>query len=178
MRVPPRYRLPLAILISVGVVIVVLVAVLLAGGGGPSATPTPSASASATTDPASTPESAVRAFFDALARARRTDDSTLLTPFVTSTGSSAYLTAAGFLDGQKQVGKASAITTNELRDLRVDAQDGEAVVTFTHHVEGYDIDYDTGEPLESPTALPDVTVRVEVRQVNGRWSVERFENVP
>jgi hypothetical protein len=178
MNVPQRYRLPIAILASIAVVAVVFVAVALVTQPRPSESPSPSPSPSSSVDPTDSPEGVVRAFFDALALARRTDDPTLLTPFVTSTDSSAYLTAAGFLEGQKQVGKASVITTNELRDLRVDAQDGEAVVTFTHHMEGYDIDYDTGEPLESPTALPDVTVSVEVRQVDGRWLVERFENVP
>jgi hypothetical protein len=178
MNVPQRYRLPIAIVASVVVVGLVFLAVAVLNQPRPSDGPSPSASPSASVDPTGSPESVVRAFFDALARARRTDDPTLLTPFVTSTDSSAYLTAAGFLEGQKEVGKASVITTNELRDLRVEEQDSTAVVTFTHHVEGYDIDYDTGEPLESPTALPDVTVRVEVRQVDGRWLVERFENVP
>jgi hypothetical protein len=178
MIVPPRYRLPIAILASIALVVVVFIAVALVSQPRPSDSPSPSPSPSASVDPTGSPEAVVRAFFDALARARRTDDPTLLTPFVTSTDSSAYLTAAGFLEGQKQVGKASVITTNELRDLRVDEQDSQAVVTFTHHVEGYDIDYDTGEPLESPTALPDETVRVEVRQVDGRWLVDRFENVP
>jgi hypothetical protein len=178
MNVPQRYRLPIAIVASVVLVGLVFLAVAVLNQPRPSNGPSPSASPSASIDPTGSPESVVRAFFDALARARRTDDPTLLTPFVTSTESSAYLTAAGFLEGQKEVGKASVITMNELRDLRVDEQDGEAVVTFTHHVEGYDIDYDTGEPLESPTALPDVKVRVEVRRVGGRWLVERFENVP
>jgi hypothetical protein len=177
MKVSPRYRLPIAILASVAIVVGVFVAVaLVSQQPRPSESPSPSPSASV--DATDSPEGVVRAFFDALARARRTDDATLLTPFVTSTDSSAYLTAAGFLEGQKEVGKASVITTNELRDVQVDAQDSEAVVTFTHHMEGYDIDDDTGEPLESPTALPDVTVRVEVRLVEGRWLVERFENVP
>jgi len=177
MNVSPRYRLPIAILASVAVVVGIFVAVaLVTQQPRPSESPSPSPSASV--DATDSPEGAVRAFFDALARARRTDDPTLLAPFVTSTDSSAYLTAAGFLEGQKQVGKASVITTNELRDISVDPEDGEAVVTFTHHMEGYDIDYDTGEPLESPTALPDVTVRVEVRQVDGHWLVDRFENVP
>jgi len=177
MNVSPRYRLPIAILASVAVVVGIFVAVaLVTQQPRPSESPSPSPSASV--DATDSPEGVVRAFFDALALARRTDDPTLLTPFVTSTDSSAYLTAAGFLEGQKQVGKASVITTNELRDISVDPEDGEAVVTFTHHMEGYDIDYDTGEPLESPTALPDVTVRVEVRQVDGHWLVDRFENVP
>jgi hypothetical protein len=144
----------------------------------PNPSPTPASSPSPSADATETPEGIVRAFFDALARARRTNDPSLLVPFVTSTDSSAYLTASGFLDGQREVGKASVITTNELLDLHVEAADEQAVVTFRHRVEGYDIDADTGDPLESPTALPEVTVTVEVRQVDGRWLVERFENVP
>lgn len=179
MNVPQRYRLPIAILASLAMVLLVLLAVTSVSQPRPNDTssPTPSASPSASVDPTGNPESVVRAFFDALARARRTDDPSLLTPFVTSTDSSAYLTAAGFLEGQKEVGKASVITTNELLDLQVETQDGEATVTFRHRLEGYDIDYETGEPLESPTALPEVTVRVQVKQLDGRWLVERFENV-
>ena len=69
MNVPPRYRLPIAILASVGVVVVVLVAVLLAGGGGPSRDADAERDhASASPDPTSTPEGAVRAFFEAFAQ--------------------------------------------------------------------------------------------------------------
>lgn len=180
MTIAPRYRLPVAILASLVVVALVFLVITFVGKPPPlaDASPPPVSSPSASEDPTGTPAGVVRAFFDALARARRTDDPTLLTPYVTSTDSSAYLTAAGFLEGQKEVGKASVITTNELLDLQAEIQDGEAVVTFRHRVEGYDIDYETGEPLESPTALPEVNMRVEVRQVDGRWLVERFENVP
>jgi len=180
MNIAPRYRLPVAILASVAVVALVFLAITFVARQ-PSttdATPTPVSSPTASEDPTATPAGVVRAFFDALASARRTDDPTLLTPYVTSTDSSAYLTAAGFLEGQKEVGKASVITTNELLDLQAEIHDGEAVVTFRHRVEGYDVDYETGEALESPTALPEVNMRVEVRQVDGRWLVERFENVP
>lgn len=180
MNIAPRYRLPVAILASLAVVALVFLAVTLLARPPSSAdaSPTPVSSPSASEDPTATPEGIVRAFFDALARARRTDDPTLLRPYVTSTDSSAYLTAAAFLEGQRELGKASVITTNELLDLQTEIQDGEAVVIFRHRVEGYDIDYDTGEPLESPTALPEVTVRVEVTRVDDRWLVERFENVP
>ena len=121
MNVPTRYRLPIAILASVGVVVVVLVAVLLAGGGGPSATPAPSASPSASTDPRSTPEGAVRAFFDAYSQARRTDDPALVEPYVTSKESSAYLSVSGFLLGQKEVKKGSVTTVERIENVRVDA---------------------------------------------------------
>ena len=117
MNVPQRYRLPIAIVASVGVVVVVLVAVLLAGGGGPIATPKPSTSASASTDPMSTPEGAVRAFFEAFAEARRTDDPALVEPIVTSKQSSAYLSVAGFLGGQKDKGKGSVLTVQRLENL-------------------------------------------------------------
>lgn len=181
MTIPERYRLPLVAVSSLVVAVVVVGAILLVGGvtqrsGPPS--PTPASPSSSPTDPGSTPESATRAFFAAFAAARRTDDPTLVEAFVTSTDSSAYKTAVGFLEGQKAVGKASVITLNELSDLAVEVDGDRATITFRHRVEGYDIDLDTGQPLESPTALPDATVRVQAFMVGGRWLVERFENVP
>jgi hypothetical protein len=184
MRVPERYRLPIAILVSVALVgLVIGVVSLLADGRSspmppPTATPTPQLTPGVTAEPTGSPESAVRAFFDAVARARRTGDPTEVAPFVTSVTSAAYLTIEGFLGGQTAVGKASVLTRNEISDVLVEVLDGDAVVTFRHSVEGYDIDLETGEPLESPTALPDVIVRAEARLIDGRWLVERFEEVP
>jgi hypothetical protein len=97
---------------------------------------------------------------------------------VTSADSSAYLTASGFLAGQKADGKASVLTTNEIRDLVVVPDGDRATVTFLHHQVGFDIDLATGEPKESPTALPDATVRVVVVRTGDRWLVDSFENVP
>ena len=108
-RIPERNR-PLVIL-AVGVAVLVIVAggVLLVGRLGPPPAPTPSgsqATASPSANP-STPEGATRAFFDAVIAARRTDDPSLIEPFVTSTSSSAYRTVESFLAGQKESHKAS-----------------------------------------------------------------------
>ncbi len=179
MNVPQRYRLPIAILASVAVVAIVLVAVLLSGrGGGPIADASPTPSPSASIDPFATPEGAVRAFFDAFARARRTDDPSLVEPFVTSVDSSAYLSVSGFLLGQKEVKKGSVTTVLRIENLRVDATSGTATVTFDYTEGGYDIGLDTGEPLESPVVLPTVRVTVDLKQVEGRWLVDRYESSP
>jgi hypothetical protein len=176
MNVQPRYRLAIAIVASVGVVVVVLVAVLLAGGGVPLATPTPSTSASASTDPMSTPEGAVRAFFEAFAEARRTDDPALVEPLVTSKQSSAYLSVAGFLGGQKEVKKASVTTVLRIENVSVDTSGDNATVTFAYTEGGYDISLETGQALESPVVLPTVTVTAYLKHVDDRWLIDRYES--
>jgi hypothetical protein len=176
MNVPPRYRLPIAILASIGLVVVVLVAVLLAGRGGPVASPTPSKLASASTDPMSTPEGAVRAFFEAFAQARRTDDPALVEAFVTSKQSSAYLSVAGFLGGQKEVKKASVTTVLRIENVSADTSGDNSTVTFAYTEGGYDISLETGQALESPVVLPTVTVTAYLQQVDDRWLVDRYES--
>jgi hypothetical protein len=176
MNVPPRYRLPIAILAGLGLVVVVLVAVLLAGGGGPLATPTPSTSASASMDPTSTPEGAVRAFFAAYSQARRTDDPSLVEPFVTSKESSAYLSVSGFLLGQKEVKKASVTTVERIENVRVEQSGTTATVTFDYTEGGYDISLETGKALESPVLLPTVHVTVDLKLVDAKWLVDRYES--
>jgi hypothetical protein len=179
MNVPERYRLPLAAATSLIVVVVVGGAILLLNRPGPSpvVSPTPTAVVSPSLD-LTTPEGAVRAFFDALGSARRTDDASLLEGLVTSKDSSAYLTAAGFLDGQRAVGKASVLTENDITDVSVVVTGTQATVTFRHRQVGYDIDLKTGQPRESPTALPLASVQAVVVQSGGRWLVDSFENVP
>lgn len=181
MQLPTRNRTPILALLALAVGLLVVGGILLVGQiGVPGQTPRPSASgpSPSATDPLSTPEGAVRGFFAAFAAARRTDDPTLLAGLVTSTDSSAYLTAAGFLDGQRQVGKASVLTVHELTNLAVAVTGAEATVTFRHHQVGYDIDLTTGQPRESPTALPDANVKVELIEVDGHWLVDSFANVP
>lgn len=188
MTTPSRIPIPILVLAAIALGLAVVGGILLVGRVGvPDATPTlppPSASAAqptstpGPTDPLSTPEGAVRAFFAAFGEARRTDDPSSLVALVTSTDSSAYLTASGFLAGQKADGKASVLTTNEIRDLVVVPDGARATVTFLHHQVGFDIDLATGEPKESPTALPDATVRVVVVRTGDRWLVDSFENVP
>ncbi len=176
MNVPPRYRLAIAIVASVGVVVIVLVAVLLAGGGGPAATPTPSTSASASMDSTSTPEGAVRAFFAAYSQARRTDDPSLVEPYVTGNESSAYLSVSGFLLGQKEVKKGSVTTEERIENVRVAQSGTTATVTFDYTEGGYDISLETGEAIESPVVLPTVHVTVDLKQIDDQWLVDRYES--
>ena len=181
MQLPTRYRTPILALIAVVLGLLVVGGILLVGRiGVPEASPSPSYSTpvASATDPSSTPEGAVRAFFQALGSARRTDDASVLEELVTSKNSSAYLTAAGFLDGQRAVGKGSVLTVNEITDVMVVADGTQATVTFRHRQVGYDIDLKTGQPRESPTALPVTNVRAVVVQSGSRWLVDSFENVP
>ena len=179
MNVPARYRLPVAIAASAAVVLVVLAAVLITGGGSanPSSSPTAaaSASASASTDPTSTPDGAVRAFFDAFGRARRTDDPTLALPFVTSENADAYLSISAFLQGQKDKGKASVLTVQRLDNLAVQAtSESTATVTFDYTEGGDNTDLKTGQPIESPNVLPAYHVTALVKKVGARWLVDSY----
>lgn len=176
-RLPARYQLPLVAGVSLVVVLLVVGAVLLAGGVGPAPTPplTPSAAASSSAD-SSTPEEAARAFFVAYGQASRTDDASLVLPFVTSDRSSAYLSAKGFLDGQRELGKGAVITEQRFDNLNVEADDGTARVSFDYVEGGYLIDLDTGQPLESPNVLPPSKVTVHVQRVDGRWLVDSYES--
>ncbi len=180
MQLPTQHRTPILALTALVLALLVVGGILLIGRiGVPDASPSPSSSPVASaTDPLSTPEGAVRTFFDALGSARRTDDASALEGLVTSTNSSAYLTAAAFLDGQRAVGKASVLTTNDITDAQVHVDGTKATVTFHHRQAGYDIDLKSGQPRESPTALPDTNVKVVVTQTNGRWLVDSFEKVP
>lgn len=177
-RIPERNR-PLVIAV-VGVVVLLFVAggILLLGQLGPTPSPStslpPSVTASPSADP-STPEGATWAFFDAFARGRRTDDASIVEEFVTGTDSSAYRTVDAFLRGQREAGKASVITTNELSGFGVDIEGLTATVMVTQQLGGYDIDIDTGEPRESPTLLPPTHFRVVLKQVDDRWLVDEFE---
>ena len=120
----------------------------------------------------------MRAFFEAFAEARETDDPALIEPFVNGTDSSAYQTAAGFLMGQREVGRASFVTVNELSNFDVRSNDGEATVLFDHRLGGYDIDLESGEPVESPTVLETRRKQAVVVLVDGVWLVDSFENLP
>ena len=177
MNVPTRYRLPVAIVASVGVVAVVLVVLLAGGSDRPNDTSPPRASPSASIDPYAAPENSVRAFFEAFAQARRTDDPSLVKPFVTSEDSSAYLSVSGFLLGQKEVKKASVTTVLRLENLRVESSATTAPVTLDYTEGGYDISLDTGEPLESAAILPTTQVTVELVLSDGRWLVDSYEEI-
>ncbi len=116
MNVPSRYRLPIAILASVGVVVVVLVRSFGQRWG-------TSRHANAEHNRISLDGSNVHArgcgprLLRGVLEARRTDDPSLVEPYVTSKQSSAYLSVAGFLGGQKQVKKASVTTVERLENI-------------------------------------------------------------
>lgn len=176
MNVPERYRLPLVAATSLIVVVIVAGAILLLNRPGP----TPVASASPTSVASSslgqtTPAGAVRAFFDAFAQARRTDDPALVVPFVTGKESAAYLSVAAFLQGQKDVGKASVTTVLRLENVHVQPSGASASVSFDYTEGGYNIDPKTGQAVESPALLPTTKVVAVVQQVGGRWLVESYE---
>lgn len=180
-RIPERNR-PLVVLgTAVIVLLVVAGGVLVLGRLAPTPTPTPPTSPSAPASPSaatSTPEGATRDFYDAVIAARRTDNPDLIEPFVTSRDSSAFRTVAGFLAGQKESGKASITTMLELEDVRVEVSGDSARLTATLLEAGYDIDLDTGEPLESPMTLDPRNLTVELRRVDGIWKVDSFETGP
>ena len=176
-----RWRLPAVAGLSLLIAVAVVVAILLLGRAPTVIDGSPSPSASQPTDaspPDDTPEAAVRAFFEAFAEARETDDPTLIEPFVNGTDSSAYQTAAGFLLGQQEVGKASIVTVNELSNFDVSSDGNEATVLFDHRLGGYDIDLESGEPVESPTVLESRRKQAVVVLIDGVWLVDSFENLP
>jgi len=176
------WRFPVIAAASLALAIAAVAVILLLGNlpGTSDATPTPSATTenSATESTGNTPESAVRAFFDAFAEARETDDPSLVEPHVNGTDSSAYLTVAAFLDGQAGQGKASVVTLNELTNFEVNEQDDQAIVFFDHRLGGYDVDLDTGEPLETPVVLPVQRKTAELVRAGDVWLVESFEDMP
>lgn len=178
MRVAPRHRLTVAAAASVAVVLAVLAVVLLTGGGSPTPTTTapPFATATPSADAGATPEGAVRAFFDAYAKARQINDPVPLAPLVTGPTSSAYLSAAGFLRGQKESGRASVTTVLRLDNLTTTINGAAAVVAFDYTEGGYDINPGSGSALESPVVLPVRRVTVSLRQVAGRWLVDEYQS--
>jgi hypothetical protein len=178
-RIPERNR-PLVI-VATAVVVLLLVAggVLLLGQLGPRPTPSTSLPPSPTAPPSanpSTPEGAVRAFFEAYATARRTDDPLLVLPLTTGEESSAYRSVAAFLLGQKEVGKASVNTVLEFENFSTLTNGDRSTVAFDLTEGGYDISLDTGEPLESPEVLPTTRVTVELVFTDGRWLVDSYES--
>lgn len=178
-RIPERRRPLFVLTASLAVLIVVAGGVLLIGRLTPTPTPTTLPTSSATASPStglSTPEGAVRAFFEAYAQARRTDDPWPILPLTTGAASSAYRSVEAFLLGQKEVGKASITTVLQLENFSVTTESDRSTVTFDLTEGGYDISLDTGEPLESPEVLPTTQVTVELSQADGLWLVERYRS--
>ena len=179
-----RYRLPLVAAVALVAVIVVVVAVAAFGSMGssaPSASSTPARTTSATatpaptpTDPRLSPEGATRAFFAAFAKAWKTDDPSLVEPYVTSKESSAYLTVAGYLGGAQGVGRASIITIDNLDNMTSRVAGDTAAVDFNYTEGGYDINPSTGAALESPTLLAPVHLTATLKLVNGLWLMDSY----
>lgn len=175
---PGRPRLPLLVGVAALIGVVVVGAIVIIPGVLPGPRPTHSASPAPTEGPTAdtaTPDGATRAFFAAVTEARRTGDARVVLEHTTGRDSSAFLTIDGFVRGQREVGKASVLSRNEVVDPSTEIRDSTATVTFTNRVEGFDIDLDNGQPLESPQVLPDRMVTVELRLVDGTWLVESFE---
>ncbi len=174
-----RYQLPLAVGVAVVVVIAVVAAVVGLGGAGSGSTPTPSRSASLAPTPSptgalTTPEGVTRAFFHAFNKGWRTDDPAPVEPYVTSKNSSAYLSVASFLGGQKAEHKAAVITTEKLDNMKSSVSGDTATVEFDYTVGGYNVDPDSGKPLETPNVLAPVHVKVTLHRVSGRWLVDEY----
>ena len=183
-----KYRLPVVALIALAVVAVVVVAVIGLGSLGSTATsaaPTPSASLTPTatqaptpTDPRSTPEGATRAFFVAFSKARKTNDPSLVEPYVTSKNSGAYLTVAGYLGGAQGVNRASVVTVDRLDNVNSSVSGDVATVDFDFTEGGYDISASTGVALESPTVLPPAHVTATLKRVSGLWLMDSYVGHP
>jgi hypothetical protein len=183
-----KYRLPFVALIALAVVAVVVVAVIGLGSLGSTATsaaPTPSASLTPTatpaptpTDPRSTPEGATRAFFVAFSKARKTNDPSLVEPYVTSKNSGAYLTVAGYLGGAQGVNRASVVTVDRLDNVTSSVSGDVATVDFDFTEGGYDISASTGVALESPTVLPPAHVTATLKRVSGLWLMDSYVGHP
>ena len=175
-----RWRLPVIAVLAVLLALAVAVGILIVGNVPEVFNGSPTPSLEASTDPSQapsdTPEAAVRAFFEAFAEARETDDPAAIEPLVNGTESSAFLTVAAFLEGQAGQGKASVVTVNELSNFEVDEQGNRAVVFFDHRLGGYDVDLDSGEPLETPVVLPTQRKTAELVRVNDEWLVDSFED--
>ncbi len=174
---PTGRRPPILALTAVAVGLFVVGGILLVGRVGvPADLPSPSSSgpSAAPTDPTATPEGAVRAFFVAFAAARRTDDPSLIRPYVTSEQSSAYLSVQGFLQGQKAVNKASVLTIQQVDDVAVQLSGTSGIVRLVYTEGGYDIDLNNGDAIESPKVLAPRNLTVELKNVGGHWLVDSY----
>ena len=181
-----RYRLPFVAAVAVAVSAVVVAAVIVLGSTGsstkssdstrpPSTAPTATAIPTPTpTDPRSTPEGATRAFYAAFAKAWKTDDPSLVEPYVTSKESSAYLTVAGYLGGAQGVNRASIITIERLDNMTSRVVGDTATVDFYYTEGGYDINPSTGAALESPTVLAPAHMTATLKRVNGLWLMDSY----
>jgi hypothetical protein len=181
-----RLRTPVLALAAVVIGLLVVGGILLVGRlGTTEPTPTPSLATQSSSmptatpaDPRSTPEGAVRAFFDAFSVARRSDDPSAIANLVTGPDSSAYLSVAGFLEGQKAAGKASVVTEQRLDHLATVVTGQTATVTFDYTEGGYDISLAGASPLQTPQVLPVAHVTVHLRLVDATWLVDAYQSRP
>ena len=117
----------------------------------------------------------VRAFFDAVMRQR--DGPTTrhsLEPFVTSGESSAYRRSRASC---RPEGERQGVRSRPVLDSRTSGSRRRATlldVTSTSLEGGYDIDLDSGEPLESPVTLDPRNAHGRALAADGMWQVERF----
>ena len=181
-----RYRLPVVATVAAVAIVVVVAAVVGLGSLGlstksPASTRPPSAAPTVTsrpvptpTDPRSSPEGATRAYFDAFSKARKTNDPSLVEPYVTSKDSSAYLTASGFLGGAQGVNRASIVTVERLGNMTSKVTGETASVDFDYTEGGYDINPSTGVALETPSVLAPVHVTATLKRVNGIWLMDSY----
>jgi hypothetical protein len=181
-----RYRLPFVAALAAIAVVLVVAAVIGLGSLGSSAASTiptratsspsaaPTAATETPTDARSTPEGATRAYFGAFSNARKTNDPSLVEPYVTSKESSAYLTASGFLGGAQGVNRASVVTVDRLDNMTSSITGDTATVGFDYTEGGYDINTSTGAALETPTILTPIHVTATLKRVNGLWLMDSY----
>ncbi len=180
-----RYRLPLVAAVALVAVVVVVAAIVGLGSLGstttspdstrsPSEAPTTPTATPTPTDPRLTPEGATKAFFDAFAKALKTNDPSLVEPYVTSKDSSAYLTVSGWTGGAQGVNRASVVTVERLDNMTTSISGDAATVDFDYTEGGYDINPSTGAALETPTVLAPVHVTATLKLVNGLWLMDSY----
>ena len=181
-----KYRLPFVALIALAVVAAVVVVVVGLGslGSGTTSAPTPPRSLTPTsttptpaptpTDPRLTPEGATRAFFDAYSKARRSDDPSLVEPYVTSKDSGAYQSVEAFLGGELAVNRASVVTVDRLDNMTTSVAGDAATVDFDYTEGGYDINPSTGVAQDTPTVLAPYHVTVTLKLIDGHWLVDSY----
>jgi hypothetical protein len=180
-----RYRLPLVAAVALVAVVVVVAAIVGLGSLGSSTTspdstrlpPAPPTTQTATPTPAdspSTPESATRAFFHAYSVARKTDDPSLVEPYVASKESGAYQSVEAFLGGELAVNRASVVTVERLDNMTSSVAGDTATVDFDYTEGGYDINPSTGAAQDTPAVLAPYHVTVTLKLVGGHWLVDSY----
>jgi hypothetical protein len=184
-----RYRLPLVAGVAVVAIVAVLAAVVGLGSVGssaqaaattrpPSAAPMPTGTPAPTpTDPRLTPEGATRAFFAAYSQARKTDDPSIVEPYVTSKDSNAYLSVSSFLGGELAVNRASIVTVERLDGMTSKVTGDTAIVDFDYTEGGYNINPTTGAATETQSVLAPAHVTATLKLVQGRWLVDSYTSL-